>query len=74
MIRSDRFYGVQELRQETHAPRQLIYSALEAGELRGWRRGRRWLIPGASALAWLEGLAFIEREIGGGEAVADGAE
>lgn len=57
MITPDRFYSVDELRKAAHAPRALVYDALRSGELRAFRRGRRWLIPGAAALAWLQKVA-----------------
>jgi excisionase family DNA binding protein len=55
-ISADRVYTVPELRPETHAPRAMLYAALASGELRAVRRGRKWLIPGSAAIAWLEGL------------------
>jgi excisionase family DNA binding protein len=53
VISPSRFYGVDELRRETGAPRQLLYDALTSGELRAIRRGRRWLVPGSAVLAWM---------------------
>ena len=52
-----RFYRPQELWRLTHAPRSLIYEALERGDLRAIRRGSRWLIPGSAAIAWLTSAA-----------------
>jgi hypothetical protein len=49
-----RFYSAPEVWAESGAPRELVYGALARGELRGIRRGRRWLIPGVAAIAWLE--------------------
>jgi Helix-turn-helix domain len=31
----------------------MLYDALERGELRAIRRGRKWLVPGSSVLAWM---------------------
>jgi excisionase family DNA binding protein len=58
MIDPQRFYTVSELRTEARAPRQMIYEALESGELRAIRRGRRWLIPGRSVISWLATAAI----------------
>jgi hypothetical protein len=53
MFDPGRFYRPREIREIAHAPRALVYAALEHGDLRAIRRGRRWLIPGRSALEWI---------------------
>ena len=61
VIDPDRFYSAPELWRESHAPRQAVYEALDSGELRAIRRGRRWLIPGASAIDWMRRLSEAPR-------------
>jgi hypothetical protein len=54
-----RFYSATEVWRGSHAPRALVYEALESGELPAIRRGTsgtRWLIPGRSAIRWIESL------------------
>lgn len=53
MIDPARFYSANEVWRTTRAPRRMVYDDLAAGRLRAYRRGRRWLIPGASVLAWI---------------------
>jgi excisionase family DNA binding protein len=57
VIEPDRFYTPTEVRQESHAPREMVYTALHNGELKALRRGRRWLIPGHEALEWIRKVA-----------------
>lgn len=56
MIEVTRCYRPKEVWLETRCPRSLVYASLENGSLRGIRRGRSWLIPGAAVLSWLEQL------------------
>lgn len=53
MFDPHRFYTPAEVRTLSHAPRELVYAALDRGELRAIRRGRRWLVPGSAVLDWL---------------------
>jgi hypothetical protein len=55
-----RFYSPREVIEEAHAPRQLVYDSLKSGELPSLRRGVRWLVPGASAAAWVEGIVHSD--------------
>jgi excisionase family DNA binding protein len=48
-----RFYRPPEIVLESHAPKELVYEALNTGELRAIRRGSRWLVPGSSVLEWI---------------------
>lgn len=50
-----RFYTAREVYELSRAPRELVYTALDSGELRAIRRGRRWLIPGGAVLEWIAG-------------------
>jgi excisionase family DNA binding protein len=52
-----RFYSASEVKQLSHAPRELVYGDLKSGRLKAYRRGRRWLIPGASVIEWLASTA-----------------
>jgi excisionase family DNA binding protein len=53
----DRFYSPTEVWKETRAARAQVYQALDDGQLRGIRRGRRWLIPGSAASEWVDAQA-----------------
>ncbi len=57
MFEPDRFYTAGEVWHLSHAPRELVYSALHSGDLQAIRRGTRWLIPGRSALEWIATVA-----------------
>jgi hypothetical protein len=50
---SDRFYSAPQVWRLSGAPRQMVYEALECGDLLAFRRGRRWLVPGSSVLEWI---------------------
>jgi hypothetical protein len=51
-----RFYRPREVWRGSGAPRSMVYDALASGELPALRRGNRWLIPGQSAIEWIEGV------------------
>ncbi len=57
VLSRDRWYSANEICRETNSPRLLVYESLESGELPALRRGRKWLIPGGSAIDWIEGFA-----------------
>ena len=57
----DRWYAPTEIWRESHGARAQAYEALERGELRGHRRGRRWLVPGQAAKDWIGGDAVAIR-------------
>jgi len=49
-------YSPPQAIRESRLPRAFLYEALDSGELRAIRRGRRWLIPGAALIRFLEEL------------------
>jgi DNA-binding XRE family transcriptional regulator len=49
---ADRWYTPSEVWRGSHSARAQVYEDLENGRLKGIRRGRRWLIPGSSVIAW----------------------
>ena len=53
ILAADRFYTPNEIWRESHGARAQVYEALKSGELRGFRRGRRWLVPGVAVLKWI---------------------
>lgn len=59
MIDPFRLYSPPEVVRETHAPRALVYEALEDGSLTGIRRGRRWWVAGSAVQEWVERLAEV---------------
>jgi len=59
----DRFYSPTEVWKETHAARAQVYQALDDGQLRAIRRGRRWLIPGSAASEWVDAQVRRERPV-----------
>jgi hypothetical protein len=56
ILRDDRVYSAREIWRVSGMPRAAVYAALSAGDLRSIRRGRRWLVPGAQAKAWIAQL------------------
>jgi excisionase family DNA binding protein len=50
----NRFYSAPEVWRGSHAAREMVYEALRTGELRAIRRGRKWTIPGAEVIAWID--------------------
>lgn len=54
MFDPHRFYTADEVRTIAHAPRDLVYRSLVKGDLQALRRGRRYLIPGAAVIEWLD--------------------
>ncbi|MGI8616830.1 MAG: helix-turn-helix domain-containing protein [Actinomycetota bacterium] len=56
MIDPHRCYSAPEAIELTGIPRAMVYDALEAHEIEAIRRGRRWLIPGAALIRFVEEL------------------
>ncbi len=55
-ISTDRLYvRPAEAAKMTGLARSTIFAALYAGQLRGFRRGRAWLIPIDEVRRWVEG-------------------
>ena len=56
-FRDDRMYRPTEIVANGHVPRDLVYSALHAGDLKSLRRGSRYLVPGSCVLEWMRQVA-----------------
>jgi hypothetical protein len=53
----DRMYRPREVVSIGHVPRELVYHALHAGDLKCLRRGPRFLVPGWCVSEWLRRVA-----------------